>query len=81
MKQANIIGCLAIIVLVSCGVPSANAEETLWDIVKDAKKDMCLTNESCYKSFFEINNYCCAIRCCNIWNFVKYDGYLLKKLY
>ncbi|CAF0916439.1 unnamed protein product [Brachionus calyciflorus] len=50
------------------------------NLIKDAKKEaekalgggvnVCLSNDNCNKDFFNLNNYCCTISCCNWFEYV-----------
>ena len=52
-------------------ISPGKAVDTICEVTKRAWNKPCLTNANCYKSFFDLENYCCVVVCCN---FVEYIG-------
>ena len=54
-------------------VSPGNAVEVVYEATKRAWNKPCLVNANCYKSFFDLENYCCAVVCCNFVEYIVRD--------
>lgn len=69
---------LVILLVLICFLNNANAD--LLDKVKesiqgssDLVKSFCILDDQCNTAFLNINNYCCTVKCCNMFEYVSND--------
>lgn len=80
MKCLHYLAAICIVMLAAAApetramsVSPGNAVEVAYEATKRALNKPCLVNANCYKSFFELENYCCGIVCCNFVEYIVRD--------